>query len=275
MLNQAMRLIILLLLGLQACPAVAANSCLVLFLAHRQNTIEATYDKAYASQEVLGTDYAWIKALTDAGLDISLKLGELTPKQSKTLVESLLEEIKTKLPVVIAPDGKMFILDGHHDLYLAHLLNIKASDIPIEFSVVKDYSTTGISMAEFKAEAQAHGWFYGSVDKIVDNAKKPNQLIDSPARSQVGLAFLLMREHYDIPMKGKHFSPFVQFYLIELMTQNKLFVFEKDYSNAKISELVALMLSNKLVLQRLVNDLKPNAPKKLREFLEEMLANLS
>jgi len=281
-------------------------SCLSLFSTNSVKAFEnldrlsMTGNKVFASQSSVGQTYARLKAFRDArvyarrkvfekmGVDLvtdvpslaqvreaekslrdisfdpSQSLSDLSPKEIEILTASLLEQL-AELPIVIAPNGDVFLVDGHHDYWtLGQIANLKK--ISLKFTVLMDYSDSPVSLAQFKQDAIQNNWLYGDPDAIIDHPLKIKNLPDNVERSQVGLAFLLAADTFDVPFKGKNFTPFVQFRLIQLMQQEGLYDFQGT-DDATIARLMKTILGTSSTVSFLFHNLQPDGSKKLYNLL--------
>jgi hypothetical protein len=253
-------------------PLAQARVCKTLF----NKRISTSYSHIYAGQEQVGKDYAVYKELHDAGLNPLLSLDQLSNKQKKMLIKSLNKDLAEAIPAVRDPAGRIFLLDGHHKIYLATRLFSPISDIRIELDLIYDATQTGISWEQFVNHAINQHWFYApTAAAILANPQQVHQLRNSVERSMLGLFFISIEDKYSVPMKGKYFAPFVQFYLADLIRQKGLYTFPSQNDYDEIPRLRKILLANQEVLKFLVGDLRANAPTSLREFLEDQLKNSS
>lgn len=269
-----MRLIVLLLLTAFS-PLSYGESTLCMSIFSTENArfynyladgkIETTADKVYGSQDGIGHVYALYKTFKDAKIDVTKTISDLTKKERQNLIDSLLHEVKN-LPAVISPTGRIFIVDGHHDFFVLSKVVSDLSKVSIKLKIVADYSQTGITQTQFKAELVNNGWIYGNVDKIVDQPLKVQDMPNHVERSQMGLALLTIAETYDVPLKGKYFSPYLQFRLVDFLKSLGVYKFSGTDKNT-IDALVKLILSHKDAITFLLTNLKADAPKELRDFL--------
>jgi hypothetical protein len=95
--------------------ALATLQCSHLF-SGPLTVIEAPYDSIYAGQTLVGKDYAVFKELRDAGLNPKHKLEDLSKKHKKILQQSVLAELADPVPAARDPQGRIFLLDGHHSI---------------------------------------------------------------------------------------------------------------------------------------------------------------
>ncbi len=249
-------------------PSAQARNCKTIF----NKRISTSYSDVYAGQEQVGKDYAVYKELRDAGLNPLLELDQLSAKQTKMLVKSLNKDLAEAIPAVRDPSGRFFLLDGHHKIYLATRLFAPLSKIQIKLDLIYDASKTGIAWDDFVAHAIDQHWFYApTAATILANPQQVHQLRNSVERSMLGLFFISIEDKYSVPMKGKYFAPFVQFYLADLIRQKGLYTFPSQNDYDEIPQLRKKLLANRDVLEFLVGDLKVDAPPALREFLEAQL----
>ncbi len=132
----------------------------------------------------------------------------------------------------------------------------------------------GMSTQEFKNDLIKNGWVYGNVDNIIDKPVKIGDLANDVERSQMGLALLTIAEIFDIPLKGKYFAPFLQFRFVDFMKSKGLYSFEGT-DKSTIQKLAHLILTDKNALFFLYSDMKPDAPKELRHFLQDAMNGAS
>jgi hypothetical protein len=128
-------------------------------------------------------------------------------------------------------------------------------------------------MEDFKHEVQQEEWMFGSIDKLVDESIKIGELTNSPERSQMGLVFMLINQTQHIPMKGKYFTPFIQFKLADLIKQKNLFLFKEDFNDRDINQLMKTIFENHGLIFFLYANLRAEAPDKLHDFLVDALLN--
>lgn len=254
-----------------AVPAAQALTCKALF----NQRLSTSYSEVYAGQEQVGKDYAVYKELRDAGLNPLLDLDQLTSKQKKMLIKSLNKDLADPIPAVRDPSGRIFLLDGHHKIYLATRLFTPLSQIFIELELIYDATKTGVSWTEFVDHAIDQKWLYApTAAAVLANPQHVHQLRNSVERSMLGLFFISIEDKFSVPMKGKYFAPFVQFYLADLIRQKNLYTFPSQNDYDEIPQLRKLLLANRDVLEFLIGDLKSDAPSDLRDFLQKQLNNL-
>lgn len=237
----------------------------------RPKTIEAfPIQNIFAGQNAVGYDYAFYKALRDADLDVSSSWTQLKKKEKKKLQESLMRELSNEVPVIIDPRGRVFAVDQHHDMFALISLLGKDANAFVPLRVLRDFSVENISEIEFTQAVKANGWIYEkNLDDVFGNPVRIWELSNSVERSVVGMAFLEITRSKDIPLKGRYFSPFVQFLLADFVTQNSLASFGKEYDRSNAEAIVALIKQNSAVRTFLRGHLSEGAPKELKEFLED------
>jgi hypothetical protein len=71
-------------------------------------------------------------------------------------------------------------------------------------------------------------------------------------------------------MKGKHFNTFIQFYLADLIRSEQIFTFSQEVNFQAVAELQSTLLGNRKVIDFLKSQLRPEAPVKLKAFLESL-----
>lgn len=267
----------LLHIALLSLPLSSASegNCIDFFQARtikHQHTVQ-TIDKVFVTQESIGLYYAKVKMAerTDLDLDeiIARSVRNLTQKKREKIQsyaeESLHEEA---FPAVLSPEGKIFIIDGHHNLYMAVLASLNLGKAKVSLKIIRDY--TGLSNDYFINDLIDNHLVYGSSQKkLLSHPKTIDSVGDSIERSLIGLAFLRIAKKYDIPFKGSHFRPFVQFDLANLIRTQKIFDLKEDYSDDNIKKLAKVILNNKFTLHLLMESLNDKAPQKIVDLLDE------
>lgn len=232
------------------------------------STVKAPYELIFGGQDSVGNAYALYKELRDANLNPRLKLQDLTDKQKKVLMKSLLNDLNEPIPAVRDPSGRFFLLDGHHTIYLAAQLFARMSDIPIQLQLIYDAQLTGITWKEFVDLSIQEHWFYiPTAEAVITKPLQIHQLQNNIERSLLGLFFISIEDKYNVPMKGKHFKPFIQFYLADLIRQNGIVALPSKVDFDDMPMIRKTLLANPTVVDFLIEQLKPEAPNKLRDFL--------
>jgi hypothetical protein len=222
----------------------------------RPRLTDQTINKIFITQEGIGQHYAKVKMAekTDIPFDHILQLGPKTDlkkseleKIKKYAEESIAEEI---FPAVLSPEGKVYIVDGHHNLYMAVLAGMDLNTSHVKLRIVRDY--TGRTMDFFVEDLVAQHLVYDKSKTLLTKPRLITEVEDNVERSLIGLAFLRIASKYEIPFKGTNFVPFVQFYLGDLINSKKLYTFNKDYSNDNVKDLSKLILNHPDLLQELL-----------------------
>ncbi len=236
--------------------------------------METPYSNDYAGQGEVGKEYAVYKEMLLAKMPPNFSVDKLSKSEKQKLLKSVYKDFeKNPLPAVRDPQGRIFLLDGHHGVYVATLLQPEKSKIFIKIRLVYDAYNTSLSMNDFIATATTQNWFYGDENSILTQPLQVHELKNSVERSMMGMLFLYILDTYDVPMKGKHFTPFVQFYLIDLIKQEGLFTFPETFQNSQVPRLANVLMSTPDVLIFWLNHLRPTAPEKLRKFLNNALVD--
>ncbi|MBY0385933.1 hypothetical protein K2X05_12310, partial [bacterium] len=74
-------------------------------------------------------------------------------------------------------------------------------------------------------------------------------------------------DKYQVPMKGKYFKPFIQFYLADFIKDHNVYTFLSKVDLDEVPKMRKILLKNPLIIDFLISQLRPNAPKILRDFL--------
>lgn len=230
------------------------------------------YSLIYAGQEVVGQEYAIYKATMDANVTPALSLSELSQREKEKLKKFVLEEAHGNTPAVRDPQGRVFLLDGHHSLYLLSLLFHEFKTLPISIDIVFDAKQSAMTQEQFIEKALFEHWFYApTAEAVLRNPHHVDELENSLERSLLGLTFISIEQKYDVPMKGKYFSPFIQFYLADLIKKEGILTFPTDKIDFKEVKLIRnQLLADQRAVQFLLSQLRPDAPKKLRKFLQSL-----
>lgn len=266
-----MRIRVYLFFGLQLLAVFGhASQCRDIFIYPTQKGDQFPINNLFAGQSTVGYDYAYFKALRDAGVDAHAKWKDLKPKQRKKMEEALERELSSGVPVIIDPQGRVFSVDQHHDMFalLALTGNKKSLQIPLE--ILRDFSKEDITFERFKEIVRRNGWIYEkNIDDVLHNPLRIHQLTNSVERSVVGMAFAEVSLRAGIPLKGKHFSPFVQFLLADFMQSQGLIHFGKEFRRDDVERVTELILNNPSIRRFLAARLKDDIPKRLEKFLED------
>ena len=188
----------------------------------------------------------------------------MSAAQRRTLIASLRRELRTPVPVIIDPSGRYFAVDGHHDIFvLAKCLKPRRRDCPSRSGM----SATPIRRGDFLREVRENGWLYGkTIRRVLDRPIPITELVDSVERSVTGLAFIRVAKSEEVPMKGKHFSPFIQFLLADYLRQRNLIVFSPEFRPEVVDTVVELIQHDRGVRRFLRGHLRESAPRSLRRF---------
>jgi hypothetical protein len=250
------------------------RACLDLFRHQERFKVVRTADEIFTTQAAIGRAYAEFKLLKKAQLSSYEKISQIKKTKDLRKLEKYVKELMEKpLPAVLSPEGEIFIIDGHHDLYALVIMNYRLSDFQVAVDVIKDYQTEGMSEENFYQDLLTRGWM--DPDVVLKNHKTISELEDSPDRSLVGFSFSRISENFSVPMSGKHFIPRIQFKVADLARQENLFDFDHNINTSHIDAFTNLILTNTHILRFLENSLNPDASKKLRKFLNEKLLDAS
>lgn len=247
----------------------AGPLCMDLFTTPKLKEFSTPLETLQKGQDGAGYEYALFKVLREAGLNVRTRFSALTAMQKTRMINVLRETLQEAIPVVIDPRGYIFALDGHHDLLMAVRLKMDPSTL-VKVQIVDDYRN-GRTMEQFKWAAEKNKWFYTkNLNDLIDNPQRIEALENDASRSQTGLVFIHISEKYNVPMKGKHFSLAVQFWLAEFLVRNELYTFKTRFTEADVEKLAALLLTNQIALGFLREALKDNAHENLRNFLDSL-----
>lgn len=230
------------------------------------NPTTVPLSKIHTGQISVGHYYAFYKAQAQAHLNPEQDWQTFSKKEYKILLEDVTQEVHEGVPVFIAPNGRMHAIDQHHDMYVLYTL---APDMHPSVPVVvqRDFTKEHLSELEFKKIVLNKGWIYHKhIDDVLDNPIGIKDLVDSPERSVVGMAFLRF-EQSGIPLKGKHFVPFIQFLLIDFLKDQKYMSFENSFANQDVEKLVDLLENSREIKEFLKDRLHGTTPKELKNFL--------
>lgn len=255
-----------LFLAILFCSSAQALTCNDVFL--KKTSVTVPYLQVYAGQEHVGQDYAIYKEMREAGLNPLTPLFKLSKQERAQLIASVQNNLAEPIPAVRDTQGRLFLLDGHHTLYVATRLFQNLSNIKIEADIIFDATKTEISWQDFAQKAIEENWFYASSAKsVLEKPRHIHELINSVERSMLGFFFISVEEKYLVPMKGKYFKPFIQFYLADFIKDHNIYIFSSTVDLAEVPQLRKVLLKNQLVIDFLISQLRPEAPKILRDFL--------
>lgn len=225
----------------------------------------------YAGQSLVGKEYAIYKALRDAGLDPFLKLKNLNKKQRRILQDSVDADLSEPTPAVRDATGRIFLLDGHHTVFVAALLQPQFNKLRIQVELVYDAFKTNMEWNTFVNLALQENWFYAPTAKeILERPLHVHELANNVERSMLGLFFTSIEDAFKVPMKGKHFTSFIQFYLADLIRTEQVYTFASEVDFQSVPALQNTLLSNQKIVDFLIAQLRPEAPPELRTFLENL-----
>lgn len=247
-----------------------ANQCRELFSFTPREVDEFPISQIFAGQNSVGFEYAHYKALRDAGLSVDKDWTTLSKKEKSKISQSILKELQSAVPVIVDPQGRVFAVDQHHDMYaLLSVLGAKGDPV-VPMRILRDFSVENISMTEFKDFAKRNGWIYEkNIEEVVDTPIAIRNLKNSVERSVVGMAFIQISKNEGINLKGKFFAPFVQFLIADFIKENGLLVFSTSYSQKDVDQVVNLITKNKPLRRFIELHLNDDAPKELSKFLED------
>lgn len=244
--------------------------CRDIFLFSPQNVEQFPIRDIYAGQNSVGYEYAFFKALRDADINVERKWKDLSNRNKQDIERSLIKELDYGVPVIIDPRGRVFSVDQHHDMYALLALLGKSANPRITLHVLRDFSKETITMEEFKEVVRRNGWVYEkNIDDVLNRPMRVDELTNSIERSVVGMAFAAVASKQDIPLKGKFFSPFVQFQLADFMQLTNLISFGKEFRQSDVDRVVELIFKDASVRQFLAAKLVDDAPKSLQKFLSD------
>ncbi len=267
----SMRFWAFLFFGTQCFAATAfALQCRDIFSMASRKVSDVSITEIFAGQSSVGYEYAYFKALRDAGVDTSTKRSDLTGKEKKKMIKAIEKELASGVPVFIDPLGRIFSLDQHHDMFALLALLKKNADPKIPILVLRDFSKEGLSFEEFQSIVRHNGWIYEkNMDQILKHPSRVDQLSDSIARSVIGLAFVEVSTRQNIPLKGKYFTPFVQFQLADFIQARGLVELGKEFKITDVERVIELIMKDRAVRQFLSARLTEDTPRRLEEFLED------
>lgn len=220
-----------------------------------------------AGQLGVGHEYAFYKALLNASLNPDDDWKTLSKKEKQKLINSVNDELSQGIPVFIAPNKNIYAIDQHHDMFVLQTL-MSPLDVEIPIDVIRDFSKEKLTDAEFKKTIKDKGWVYEKyLNQVLDHPVLVKDLVDTPERSVVGMAFLHFEENENIPLKGKYFVPFIQFLLIDFLKDNHLMSFHYNFSEGDVNKIVEILRNDADVKDFLKSHLVGKAPQELKEFL--------
>lgn len=231
--------------------------------------MKQTVDQVFTTQNGIGRYYARVKIFKRAGIEKAIDDKNLDKKDLKKLREYIEKLFDDRLPAVISPDGKTFIIDGHHDLYGAVLAELDFHETKVKLEIVKDYSEENFSQEDFVKDMIDREW--ADKEALTGPPKLISDIANDVERSLSGLALFEIAKEYEIPFIGKNFIPRVQFELMDLVREKKLFDFDGNLTKKNINAFANLIISHKIILEFWIKSLKPEAPKSLAQFLEKQL----
>lgn len=224
----------------------------------------------FAGQHSIGMEYAFFKALRDSGLNTDLNWAQLNSKQRRQVEETLARELESGVPVIVDPHGRVFSVDQHHDMFAMIALIGRDSRLHVPIKILRDFSAEKISFVEFQRIVRRNGWIYEkSLDDVLLNPLRIHQLTNSVERSVVGMAFAEISQRLNIPLKGKYFSPFIQFLLADFVRDQGFVTFGKEFRTEDVKRVVDLILSDVSVRQFLMTRLTKERPAELEKFLKD------
>ena len=247
-----------------------ANQCRDIFSFPSRDVEAFPINRINAGQNSVGFEYAYYKALRDANLNVETKWEALSDKDKAKISESVAGELSSGVPVIIDPKGRVFAVDQHHDMYaLLSLLGKNANPL-VPLRVLRDFSIEKIDVIEFKSIVRRNGWIYEkNVDEVVDTPIAIRDLKNSVERSVVGMAFIEISRKENIKLKGKFFSPFVQFLIADFIKGQNLTTFNSSYDVKDVDSIVSLIERNGPLRAFMRSHLVEGAPKELVKFLED------
>lgn len=236
------------------------------------NIVDGSYYDIYGGQSSIGKEYALAKALHDAKIDYTIPFEQLTPDQIRKLKKYILKELEEPIPAVRSPSGKIFLRDRHHSVYIAYLaFGDEIDSVNFKFNFLYDSKKTEISEDEFIELAIQSKWFYEPTSRyVLEQPLNIHELENNVERSLLGLFFMSIEDEYDIPMRGKYFKTFIQFYLADFIRENRIMVLPSKVDFKDIENLREQLLRSKAVLDFLIDHLIESSKKdKLEKFLKK------
>lgn len=247
-----------------------ANQCRDIFLFVPRNVEAFPINRINAGQNSVGFEYAHFKALRDADLNVEKNRETLSAKDKEKISESIAHELSYTIPVIIDPKGRVFAVDQHHDMYALLSVLGKRANPRVPIRVLRDFSIEQIDMIEFKAIVKRNGWIYEkNIDEVIDTPIAIRDLKNSVERSVVGMAFIEISRKENITLKGKFFSPFVQFLIADFIKAENLMTFSSSYNSKDVDAVVGLIQKNGPLRQFIESHLIEDAPKELVKFFND------
>lgn len=258
--------------------SVAINDSADLYTIRKENMVTQNIDQVFITQESIGLYYAKVKMAEKTGIALDeilhLDSGHLSQKQLEKIQDyahkSILEE---EFPAILSPKGQLFIVDGHHNLYMAVLAKLNLSKSQVHLKILQDYKGT-TEVFFINDLIQKHLVYSKSEKSLLSQPRTIDSVGDNVERSLTGLAFMRISDKYQIPFKGTCFKPFVQFDLADLLRTQNLFEFNEDYSQENIKKVAKAILNNKAPLEFLIGSLTNKAPQKVIDFLADQKKQL-
>jgi hypothetical protein len=156
-------------------------------------------------------------------------------------------------------------------LFVATLLGVPFEQLNIKVDLIYDSLVTQASWEDFVKIAIQRNWFYApTAEKVLNTPLHVHALENSVERSMLGLFFIAIEEQFQVPMKGKYFTPFIQFYLADLIKSENIYSFPSELNLNDISGLKKILLSNQKVITFLQSKLLADAPESLKKFLDDL-----
>lgn len=249
-------------------------SCSDLFFIQR---VQEKGHHVFSSQTSVGKAYAEIKLLKKAGFRQHRNLDELPFETLQKVIEYFKIMVTQEIPAVVSPSGKLFIIDANHDIFGAVLLGLEMKSLRLNLVIQKDYQKTNYSEEAFIADMVAKGW---GEREALESPHTVDQLSDNPRRSLMGLVFSHIEESQgffinhkgnpksNVPFQGKHFSPRIQFRLIDILARQGILPESPSLAPEFVKHIAEVILNNPATLRLLMDSLQPQAPAELVLFLK-------
>lgn len=240
---------------------------LSLAMANTMNTtLTVPLSAIRTGQTSVGHNYAFYKAQKKANLNPLQDWKTFSKKEYAALWDEVTKEVSEGVPVFIAPNGQMHAIDQHHDMYVLQTLAPNMHPAVL-VKVERDFTKEHHSVSEYKKIIVSNSWIYHkTLDEVLNQPLSVKDLKDSPERSVVGMTFLRF-EDSGIPLKGKHFLPFIQFLLIDFINDKNLMTFSAHFSDQDVEKLVDLLESSSEIKLFLKDRLQGKTPQNLKTFL--------